>query len=91
MLLLEDGDFMLFALIVFDLDRSMFAWEAAAMSNESQGLVKAEAALMQSPSVSASAQALPLSPSTSKTAELPGTVFILALWKFFSTLRFFFI
>lgn len=45
------------------------------MSNESQGLVKGEAALMQSPSVSASAQALPLSPSTSKTPELPGTLF----------------
>lgn len=46
------------------------------MSNESQGLVKGEAALLQSPSVSASAQALPLSPSTSKTPELPGTLFI---------------
>lgn len=43
------------------------------MSNESQGLVKGEAALMQSPSVSASAPAPPLSPSTSKTPELPGT------------------
>lgn len=42
------------------------------MSNESQGVVKGEAALMQSPSVSASAQSLPLSPSTSKTPELPG-------------------
>lgn len=48
------------------------------MSNESQGLVKGEAALMQSPSVSASAQALPLSPSTSKTPELPGTFFMSA-------------
>uniref|UniRef100_A0A674PN28 mRNA (2'-O-methyladenosine-N(6)-)-methyltransferase n=1 Tax=Takifugu rubripes TaxID=31033 RepID=A0A674PN28_TAKRU len=41
------------------------------MSNESQGPVKGEAALMQSPSVSASAQSLPLSPSTSKSPELP--------------------
>lgn len=46
------------------------------MSNESQGLVKGEAALMQAPSVSASAQALPLSPSTSKSPELPGRFFI---------------
>lgn len=42
------------------------------MSNESQGPVKGEAALLPSPSVSASAQSLPLSPSTSKTPELPG-------------------
>lgn len=42
------------------------------MSNESQGPVKGEAALMQSPSGSASAQPPPLSPSTSKTPELPG-------------------
>uniref|UniRef100_A0AAQ5Z621 mRNA (2'-O-methyladenosine-N(6)-)-methyltransferase n=1 Tax=Amphiprion ocellaris TaxID=80972 RepID=A0AAQ5Z621_AMPOC len=42
------------------------------MSNDSQGLVKGEAAMLISPSASASSQGPPLSPSTAtKTPELP--------------------
>ncbi|XP_041635887.1 mRNA (2'-O-methyladenosine-N(6)-)-methyltransferase [Cheilinus undulatus] len=41
------------------------------MSNDSQGSVKGEAAMMPSPSVPASSQGPPLSPSTAKPPELP--------------------
>ncbi|XP_061899299.1 mRNA (2'-O-methyladenosine-N(6)-)-methyltransferase-like isoform X1 [Entelurus aequoreus] len=41
------------------------------MSNDSQGTVKGEAAIVHSPTVSASSQGPPLSPTTSKPPELP--------------------
>lgn len=51
----------------------MSFWWAAEMSNDSQGSVKGDAAMILSPSGSASSQGPPLSPSTtSKPPELPG-------------------
>lgn len=58
---------------VFCPGRSMSFWQAAEMSSDSQRSMKGEAATMQSPSVSASTQGPPLSPSSAtKPPELPG-------------------